>query len=329
MSDATTDLRIAVIGVGIMGADHVARLTESIAGAHVSVVSDADAARAESVARTAPGARVVADPFDAIIAADVDAVVLASPGPAHEAQVIACLDAGKPVLCEKPLTTDAASALSIVRRQAAIGQRLIQVGFMRRFDADYQGLRALVVDGTLGTPLLMHCVHRNASVPSHFESATIVKDSLVHEVDATRFLLGEEIVAVTVRTPTSNPAAPQGLRDPQLALFETASGKLVDAEVFVTTGVGYEVRTEIVGETGSAIIGHGRVTADFREHFGRAYDTEVQRWVEAVRAGDCVDGPDAWDGYAAAAVCAAGVESLETGSRVLVDMVDRSSIPGA
>ena len=65
------------------------------------------------------------------------------------------------------------------------------------------------------------------------------------------------------------------------------------------------------------------------ERFGRAYDTEIQRWVNAVHAGTNVDGPGAWDGYAAAAVCAAGVKALETGRPQSVEMVDRASIPGA
>jgi len=334
------DLRVAVLGVGIMGADHVARLATTISGARVSVINDFSAERAEQVAATAPGSRVVLDPFDAIAADDVDAIVLATPGPTHEKQVLACLEAGKPVLCEKPLTTDATSSLELVRREAETGMKLIQVGFMRRFDHEHVQLKALIDDGALGSPLLMHCAHRNPTVPPHFDSAMIVKDSLVHEVDSTRFLL-------TVLRPTPNTHAPAGVQDPQLAILETASGRLVDAEVFVTTGVGYEVRTEVVGELGSAMIGldvglirrtkpgtwGGQITPGYRERFGQAYDTEMQRWVNAVRAGatsgNHIDGPGAWDGYAAAAVCAAGVQSLHSGGRVAVDLVDRASIPGA
>ena len=101
-----SDLRIAVLGVGMMGADHVARITSRISGAQVAVVNDYLPEKAAEVAATAPGARVANDPFDAIAADDVDAVVLATPGPTHEKQLLACLEHGKPVLCEKPLTTD-------------------------------------------------------------------------------------------------------------------------------------------------------------------------------------------------------------------------------
>ena len=338
-----SDLRVAVLGVGMMGADHVKRISEKIAGARVTVVNDFVNEKAEQLAATIPGCRAISDPLDAIADPDVDAVVLATPGPTHEKQLLACLEYGKPVMCEKPLTTDVATSLEVVKREAELGQQLIQVGFMRRFDHEYAALKAMLDKDELGTPLVMHCAHRNPAVPPNFDSSMIVKDSLVHEVDVTRFLFDEEITSVQIIRPAANPSAPQGLQDPQIAIFRTATGKHVDVEVFVTTGVAYEVRTEVVGELGSAMIGldvglvrksapgqwGGQITPSFKERFGQAYDTEIQRWVDAVRAGTNVDGPGAWDGYAAAAVCAAGVKSLETGQAVAVEMVARDSIKGA
>ena len=342
-----SDLRIAVLGVGMMGADHVARISSRISRGRVAVVNDYIAEKAEQMAADIPGCRSIDDPLDAIADPEVDAVVLATPGPTHEKQLLACLEHGKPVMCEKPLTTDVETSLEIVKREAELGTRLIQVGFMRRFDDEYALLKALIDGGEFGTPLVMHCVHRNPAVPPNFDSSMIVKDSLVHEVDVTRFLFGEEITSVQIVRPSANPAAPQGLQDPQIAIFATESGRHVDVELFVTTGVAYEVRTEVVGEKGSAMIGldvglvrkaapgrwGGVITPSFKERFGQAYDTEVQRWVDAVKRGDqsgnYTDGPTAWDGYAAAAVCAAGVQSLETGQPVEVKMVMRDSIPGA
>ena len=63
--------------------------------------------------------------------------LLATPGPTHEKQLLACLEHGKPVMCEKPLTTDVETSLEIVKREAELGTKLIQVGFMRRFDHEY------------------------------------------------------------------------------------------------------------------------------------------------------------------------------------------------
>ncbi|BBX08826.1 inositol 2-dehydrogenase [Mycolicibacterium aichiense] len=330
-----------------MGADHVARLTSKISGAHVAVVNDYLTEKAEQIAAGIPGCRVIADPLDAIADAHIDAVVLATPGPTHDKQLLACLEHGKPVLCEKPLTTDAETSLEVVKREAELGKRLIQVGFMRRFDHEYAALKAMLDSGELGRPLLLHCAHRNPAVPPSFDSAMIVRDSLVHEVDVTRFLFDEEIVAIQIITPSANPGAPDGVADPQIAIMRTASGKHVDVELFVTTGVAYEVRTEVVAEKGSAMIGldvglirrtapgtwGGQITPGFRERFGAAYDTEVQRWVDAVRegsrTGNYTDGPSAWDGYAAAAVCEAGVQSLRSGQPVEVQLVARESIAGA
>lgn len=342
-----SDLRVAVLGVGLMGADHVARLDRKIKGARVAVVNDYVTEKAEQIAADIEGCRAIADPLDAIADPDVDAVVLATPGPTHEKQLLACLEHGKPVLCEKPLTTDVATSLEIVKREAELGKRLIQVGFMRRFDHEYAALKAMILAGDLGTPLVMHCAHRNPAVPHGFDSSMVVRDSLVHEVDVTRFIFDDEITSIQIVKPGANPAAPEGLADPQIAILRTASGKHVDVELFVTTGVAYEVRTEVVGELGSAMIGldvnlvrksapgswGGQITPGFRERFGQAYDTEFQRWVDAVQQGDAtgnyIDGPGAWDGYAAAAVCEAGVESLKSGLPVEVAMVNRDSIKGA
>jgi myo-inositol 2-dehydrogenase / D-chiro-inositol 1-dehydrogenase len=337
------DLRVAVVGVGLMGADHVARLHQRTSGARVVVVNDFLPDKAAQVAAHVPGCRTVDDPFEAVRADDVDAVVVASPGPTHGDLVLACIEAGKPVLCEKPLTTDAASALAVVRAEddfaERTGRRLVQLGFMRRFDEEYAALKDLLDSGDLGAPLLLHCVHRNAEVPPHFGSEMMINDSVVHEVDVARFLLDEEVTAVTALRPTASRHAAEGASDPMLVLFETTGGRLVDVEIFVRTGVAYEVRTEVVCEDGSASIGHdqglvrqqtvageglrsGRLTPGFRERFGQAYDTEVQRWVDAARRGD-VDGPGVWDGYAAVAVCEAGVESVRSGGRVEVRLAPR------
>ena len=327
-----SDLRVAVLGVGMMGAYHVDGLSRRVRGAEVVVISDFFPDKAAEVAARV-GARVIGDPFEAISAADVDAVLIATPGSAHEAQVKACLERGVPVLCEKPLTTTIESSYAIVQQQAALGRELIQVGFMRRYDAEYAALKQLITSGGLGRPLLVHCIHRNPTVPESFNSEMMMRDSVVHEVDVARFLLDEEIATVQVIKPSPTSLAPEGVSDPMLVIFETESGRVVTDEIFVRTGVAYEVRTEVVGEKGSAMIGldqnllvkstdgrwGGQITPSFVERFGAAYDTELQRWVDAARDGT-IDGPGAWDGYAAVAVCEAGAEAVRTGEKVKVQL---------
>ncbi|WP_121715783.1 Gfo/Idh/MocA family oxidoreductase [Streptomyces sp. E5N91] len=334
-------LGVAVLGAGHMGADHIRRVDQVVSGARVAAVADPDAERAkEAVGGIGGTGRITVhtDVEAALEAPGVEAVLIASPGEAHEAALLAAFARGLPVLCEKPMVPDSAGALRVVEAEARLGRRLAQIGFMRRYDAEYRQLKSLLDGGRLGRPLMLHCVHRNVSSPPHFTSAMLINSSVSHEIDAARWLLGQELSAVTVLRPRPSAGAPEGLLDPQLVLFETEGGAVVDVEVFVNCGFGYEVRCEAVCEAGSARIGAAHtmvVTAaggareevpqDYLVRFADAYDREVQSWVDATRRG-LVTGPGTWDGYAAAAVAEAGVRALDTGARTPVDMAPRPSL---
>jgi myo-inositol 2-dehydrogenase/D-chiro-inositol 1-dehydrogenase len=316
---------VGVIGAGVMGADHVRTLTARVAGAHVAAISDFDPARAEAAARDA-GARAVADPHALIADPAVDAVIVASSDPTHEEFVLGCVAAGKPVLCEKPLATSADACLRIVEAELAAGRRLVHLGFMRRFDPGYGVVKAQLDGGGLGEILLLHCAHRNASSPPGFTSEMLITSSAVHEIDIARWLLGEEIVGATVRAVRPARESANGLRDPQIVLLETASGVLIDLEVFVNAHYGYDVRCEVVGETGTARLGE-QVEPDFRARFATAYRRELEAWVGCV-AGGPGDGPSAWDGYAANAVADACLESLASGAHAAVELAQRPALYG-
>src|SRR5688500_9172605 len=176
------NLRIGVIGTGIMGSDHARTIAGSIKGALVFAVSDKDRDRASAIAFETRAPRVHAQARALIDDPDVEAVLIASPDPTHEDLVLACLEAGKPVLCEKPLAPTIAGCLRIVAAETAMGRRLVQVGFMRRFDPGYLAMKAALATGQAGAPLLMHCVHRNASVPPFFDSGMLISNSAVHEI---------------------------------------------------------------------------------------------------------------------------------------------------
>jgi len=331
-------LGVAVLGAGHMGADHVRRLAGVVSGARVAAVADPDTARAEEAVAGLDAVTVHTEAEAALDAPGVEAVLIASPGPAHQEALLAAFDRGLPVLCEKPMVPDTAGALRVLEAEARLGRRLAQIGFMRRYDAEYRRLKALLDDGRLGRPLMLHCVHRNVSSPPDFTSAMLVDSSVSHEIDAARWLLGQELTSVTVLRPRSSSGAPQGLLDPQFVLFETADGALVDVEVFVNCGFGYQVRCEAVCEAGSARIGddHGvlvtargaagaEVPQDYLVRFADAYDREVQAWVDATRRGR-VTGPSVWDGYAASAVAEAGVRALGSGARVAVELAPRPGL---
>ncbi|MGW3198062.1 Gfo/Idh/MocA family protein [Streptomyces sp. NPDC001118] len=331
-------LGVAVLGAGHMGADHIRRLDQVVSGAQVMAVADPDVERAKDAVAGIDSVTVHQDPVAALDAPGVAAVLIASPGPAHEEALLAAFARGLPVLCEKPMVPDSTGALRIVEAEARLGRRLAQIGFMRRNDSEYRRLKALLDGGSLGRPLMLHCTHRNVSSPEHFTSAMLINSSVSHEIDAARWLLGQELTAVTVLRPTPSAGAPEGLLDPQFVLFETAAGALVDVEVFVNCGFGYQVRCEAVCERGSARIGaehtmvvttagdaREEVAQDYLVRFAGAYDREVQAWVDATRRGR-VTGPSVWDGYAASVVAEAGVRALETGGRVTVELAPRPDL---
>ncbi len=343
-------VRVGVIGVGMIGQDHIRRITQVLTGGAVVAINDVDAARAGQVAASLPGAIVHATAADLIADDTVDAVLVASWGPAHEEQVVAAIGAGKPVFCEKPLAPSSGACLRIMDAEMAAGRRLVQVGFMRRYDAGYRAMKATMDDGGIGAPLLMHCAHRNPSAPPYgFTTEMIISDSAVHEMDVVRWLFGEEIVAASVLKPRRSGTVAADLQDPLILLFEMASGVLVDDELFVNARYGYDVRGEVVCETGTvaladvsevtvrtqnrrrAVLGGrppqtppdgDRVPVDWRDRFIRAYDTELQEWLDAVAAGTAA-GPTSWDGFAAAVVTDAALEALRTGQRTAVSMPER------
>src|SRR5699024_3629137 len=145
--------RIAVIGTGRMGTDHIKRLTHRIAGADVTGVVDVDAERARAAAAQAgDGTRIWDDPHAALASGEYDAFVLTTPGIHHADVLRDALERRLQLFCEKPLTAAAASAGATVEAEAELGERLIQVGFMRRYDAGYQRLRGYVEDESLGAP---------------------------------------------------------------------------------------------------------------------------------------------------------------------------------
>ncbi|MCX8454174.1 MULTISPECIES: Gfo/Idh/MocA family protein [Paenarthrobacter] len=328
----TKTLRVAVIGAGRMGADHIKRLSTRIHGAEVAAVVDVDLARAQAAIEGIDGAVALASADEALNNGDVNAVLIATPGFLHEEILYKALEKDFPILCEKPLTPDAESSWKVVQAELALGHKRIQVGFMRRFDAEYSALGSIIRNSELGELLMLHHQHRNPSTPEGFTNEMLINDSVVHEFDAIRYFTGEEITSVQVRLgkPTRN--APNGQHDPQQVLIETESGVLADVEIYVNAKFGYQVATQASFEDGIVSIGGdsgpyvqtagkwgGNVTPGFEDRFGAAYDVEVQAWVDAALRGE-IGGPTAWDGYATAACCEAGVEAQKSGEKVKVHL---------
>jgi myo-inositol 2-dehydrogenase/D-chiro-inositol 1-dehydrogenase len=322
----------------MIGQDHIRRMTTVLSGVRVTAVTDVDVDTAKKVADGLPGAAVHATGEELIADPGVDAVLVCSWGPTHEQYVLASIAAGKPVFCEKPLATTQEACLRIVEAEVGHGRRLVQVGYMRRYDAAYRALKQVVDSGQIGAPLMMHCAHRNAGVPSFYQKEMAITDTAVHEIDMVRWMFGEEITAARVLVPRKSRNGGD-LQDPLFLILEMAGGALVDVEISVNIRYGYDIRGEVVGEEGTAALGElspvtvrsfrqlaTPVPADWRERFIGAYDVEIQEWIDSIAGGGAPLGPSAWDGYAAAVVSDAAVAALRTGTRVEVTLADRPAL---
>lgn len=309
-------LSVGVIGLGVMGAEHLRLLREETAGVQVTAICDADTDRAS---RLAEDAIAFADPMALIASDKVDAVVIASPDATHAGLALACLSAGKPALCEKPLATSAAEALRVVDAEVAVGRRFLQIGYMRRFDPAYVEMKRVAEEGGIGSPVLLHNIHRNAAAPDWFTGPMAVTNSFVHEIDISRWLLGSDLVSAIVHS------APGG--DPLLITMETDKGAIVSTEVFMNARYGYHVHAQLVGRTGTVQMAQPSATVmnsglhhghewpeNWVPRFRDAYRVQMTAWVKSVATGSPA-GASAWDGYVATAVAEQVVTALQTGTK--------------
>jgi myo-inositol 2-dehydrogenase / D-chiro-inositol 1-dehydrogenase len=309
-------LAVGVIGLGVMGAEHLRLLREETAGVRVTAICDADSERAGQLAQ---GAVVFADPIALIASDKVEAVVIASPDATHAGLALECLSAGKHALCEKPLATSAADALRVVDAEVALGRRLLQIGYMRRFDPAYVEMKRIADAGGIGSPVLLHNIHRNAAAPEWFTGPMAVTNSFVHEIDISRWLLGSDLVSAIVHE------APGG--DPLLITMETDKGEIVSTEVFMNAHYGYHVHAQLVGRTGTVQMAQPSVTVtnsglhhghewpeNWVPRFRDAYRVQMTAWVRSVATGSPA-GASAWDGYVATAVAEQVVTALQTGAK--------------
>lgn len=318
-------VRIGLIGAGQIGEDHARRIAEKVPGAQITAVASRRRAPAKKVAEIC-GARVENSVPELLASHDVDAVILASPSELHEEQVLLALQAGKQVFCEKPLAITASGCKKIVDEEVRQGRRMVQVGFMRRYDRGYRALKEAIASRTFGAPLMIHCAHRNIAPHGHFTTDMSVTQTAIHEIDVTRWLFDDDYESAQVVFPRQTVNADENvLRDPQLMILTTKSGVCINLEVYVNCKFGYDIQCEAVCENGvlrmpdpSGLLVRAdakRYTAletDWVLRFIDAYDVELQEWVEDVQSGH-LRGPSSWDGYAAAVTADALLRAQKSG----------------
>ena len=326
--------RLAIIGAGLMGEDHARIVAQDLPGAKLQVICDMDQTRARSVAN-ATGAADISDQPEAVIQrSDVDAVIVASPDFTHAPLSKACIAAGKPVLCEKPLSQSSAECLEVIEAEQKSGKHHVMLGFMRRYDQAYIEMRDALVTGRLGRALLMHNFHRNVETPAaDFTGAMAITNSAPHEFDVVRHVLGTEFTSVTAHQPRRSDARVA----PVIMVLETLDGQMVTIEVNNNAAYGYDVRAELVGEAGSVamntvaytrtdmkLASSTRYDADWRGRYHEAYVRQNRDFLLFVETGNFPEiASNAWDGYCAARVAEAGAAALKAGQKQAVELMTR------
>lgn len=329
-------LKLGVIGTGAIGQEHIRRCNHVLQGAQVVAVSDinVDGARA-ALQRLNIEAQVFQNGHDVIQSPEVDAVLVTSWDPTHEEFTLAAIAAGKPVFCEKPLAISAEGCRRVVDAEIQAGKRLVQVGFMRPYDAGYRALKKVITDGDIGEPLMLHCAHRNPTVPENYTTPMAITNTLIHELDVLRWLTNDDYKTVQVVFPRVTSKSHAQLKDPQIVLFETQKGVRIDVEIFVNCAYGYDIQCEVVGEEGIARLPEpssvqlrkdarlsNTILVDWKDRFIEAYDVELQAFINDVKAGT-LTGPSAWDGFAASVAADACIKAQNSGAIETVEMPPR------
>ena len=268
---------------------------------------------------------------------DVDAVLIASPDAFHAEQALACIDVGKPVLCEKPMATTRADAERVVQAELAAGRRLVQIGFMREYDRAHRDLVDLLRRGDIGRALHFRGIHMNPYRGSDTAIEIAIVNSLIHDIHSARFMMGIEISNAHVRWA---PAQPEQRRSARygIIMLTFENGAIGTLEWNGDSGFGYEVEVEITGETGTARTTGNRspvlrqsgkksqaITPDWPDRFTDAYLDEMEAWIGSILKGQAT-GPSAWDGYMSLVVADASIRSTRSGQSEEIVAMDRPAM---
>lgn len=293
-------MRIGLIGTGRIGTFH-ADLLSRHREVGALVVADTDSARAAQVAdRTGSTA---APSVDEIFSWGVDAIVIASATSSHAELISRAARAGLPAFCEKPIALDLAGTLGALR-EVESADTVLQLGFMRRFDAGYGAARDLVRSGKLGR---LHTVRAITSDPAPPPAAYLplsgglYRDCLVHDFDMMRWVTGREVVEVYATGSDAGPAMfrEAGDVDTAAAVLTLDDGTLATATAARCNGAGYDVRMELAGELDQFAVGlddrtpitstepKGPPPCDnpwpgFLERFAPAYEAELNAFLRVV-----------------------------------------------
>ena len=295
-------------GLGRMGARHARNLATRVPGAAL-IAANSPAAEEREWARNTLGAqRVYADYAELLADRDVEAVFLATPTTEHASQIVAALEAGKHVFCEKPTSLNLEDCLRVEEVAARHPKLKAMIGYVRRFDASYRDAYGKVKAGMIGTPFHIRSQTADQHDPSGFfvkfapKSGGIFLDMSVHDIDVVRWFLGAPAPVRVFATGTV--AVHEGLRacgdlDNGVAMIEFEGGKTAVIQASRTFAHGHETLSEILGTEGRLSVGvnpritrvdiadrHGvrnECTPTFYDRFEDAFVAELNAFTDAVR----------------------------------------------
>ena len=331
MIKSSKDIGIGIIGVGVMGRGHALYLSDYVKGGKVVAIYDTNLATAQKVAKevfkkTKVLPKVYKDLSMILDDQLVKAVIIASPDHLHANHLEQAILAGKDVLCEKPLASKEKDARKVAKL-ARNSKSIVGIGFMRRFDRPYQDLKREIESGKYGKVLQIRCTSRNVSSPTA-TTAMLLTNVAVHEIDIIRWLLGEEIVSVSVNFAKTTSKANSNLSDPISVNCYTESGVLATIDICANSTYGYEVGMEVITENGSLVIENlgqlniaynfklptrkgGTLHKDWMGRFKQAYIAELKAFVNSLQKRKLDKNlATVEDGLAASIACGLGVKKL-------------------
>ncbi|MBI5880073.1 MAG: inositol 2-dehydrogenase [Chloroflexi bacterium] len=330
-------INIGLIGAGRMGQVHAENLVHRVPGARLTVVADADAARAAAVA-VPLGAAAVGDYRRMLDDPQVDAVVIVTPTGTHAAVIADAAQARKSIFCEKPLAMTLAECDQAIAAAQQAGV-ILQVGLMRRFDPAYLAAKQHIDAGTIGQPVMIKSLGRDPKRTSldfarRENSGGMIADMGVHDFDSARWLMGSEVERVYSEGGclVYPELADVGDIDNAVVNLKFANGAIGNIDLSRNAVYGYDIRTEVIGSRGSLMIGRLQhtpllvLTANhiahdgvpyFMERYGEAYVAEMRSFVACVSSGSA-PAVSALDARAATAIAVAATRSLDEARPVAI-----------
>ena len=253
-------LRIGIIGAGRIGRVHAETMAFRLPEATVVAITDIDRANAEAVAARCNIPSVAGSSREICDDPEIEAVLICSSTSTHAGLIVDAAMAGKHIFCEKPIAFDLGQIDHALAAVKLAGVQL-QIGFNRRFDANFARVRKSVVSGEIGVPRLIHIVSRDPAPPqlSYVRSSGgIFMDMTIHDFDMARFLIGDEVeeIFTTGGAMFSKEIAQAGDLDTAVVVLRFRNGVIGTIDNSRQASYGYDQRVEILGSEGQTAIGN-------------------------------------------------------------------------